>query len=174
MFERAALLPGRQPWLVTVYTRRISADPMYAFPAHTPVPRSPIRTEYKVAFPYLYNNRPRKVRLSVYHEPLSMYIKTEDPDLPAFYYDPLVHPLPAYKSGRGGERGQSICKPRRAKRVGVPALTWEGPYAAFEVLDLGMCRAQEHSLQLVVASKDVFSHSWCSSCTACKAVYSTT
>jgi hypothetical protein len=24
--------------------------------------RSPIRTEYKVAFPYLYNNRPRKVR----------------------------------------------------------------------------------------------------------------
>jgi hypothetical protein len=63
--------------------------------------RSPIRTEYKVAFPYLYNNRPRKVRLSVYHEPLSMYIKTEDPDLPAFYYDPLVHPLPAYKSGRG-------------------------------------------------------------------------
>ena len=23
--------------------------------------RSPIRTEYKVAFPYLYNNRPRKV-----------------------------------------------------------------------------------------------------------------
>lgn len=65
-------------------------------------PRSPIRTEYKVAFPYLYNNRPRKVRLSVYHEPLSMYIKTEDPDLPAFYYDPLVHPLPAYKSGRGG------------------------------------------------------------------------
>lgn len=43
------------------------------------------------------------MRLSVYHEPLSMYIKTEDPDLPAFYYDPLVHPLPAYKSGRGGE-----------------------------------------------------------------------
>lgn len=27
-----------------------------------PPPRSPIRTEYKVAFPYLYNNRPRKVR----------------------------------------------------------------------------------------------------------------
>lgn len=74
----------------------------------TPLPasRSPIRTEYKVAFPYLYNNRPRKVRLSVYHEPLSMYIKTEDPDLPAFYYDPLVHPLPAYKSGRGAGEGE--------------------------------------------------------------------
>lgn len=26
--------------------------------------RSPIRTEYKVAFPYLYNNRPRKVSVN--------------------------------------------------------------------------------------------------------------
>ncbi len=51
-----------------------------------------------MAFPYLYNNRPRKVRLSVYHYPTSMYIKTEDPDLPAFYYDPLIHPIPFYKS----------------------------------------------------------------------------
>ena len=65
--------------------------------------RNPIRTEYKVAFPYLYNNRPRKVRLSVYHEPLTMYIKTEDPDLPAFYFDPLIHPLPAYKTGKGSK-----------------------------------------------------------------------
>lgn len=39
-----------------------------------------------------------QVRLSVYHYPLAMYIKTEDPDLPAFYYDPLIHPIPAYKS----------------------------------------------------------------------------
>lgn len=60
--------------------------------------RTPIRTEYKVAFPYLYNNRPRKVMLSTYHYPQVMYIKTEDPDLPAFYYDPLIHPIPAYKS----------------------------------------------------------------------------
>ncbi|GFH19560.1 MPN domain-containing protein, partial [Haematococcus lacustris] len=66
--------------------------------------RSPIRTEYKVAFPYLYNNRPRKVRLSVYHYPLTMYIKTEDPDLPAYYYDPLIHPIPSYKSQRAGAR----------------------------------------------------------------------
>lgn len=63
--------------------------------------RSPIRTEYRVAFPFLYNNRPRKVKLAVYHYPQVMYIKTEDPDLPAFYYDPLIHPIPAYKSERG-------------------------------------------------------------------------
>ena len=51
-----------------------------------------------MAFPYLYNNRPRKVRLSVYHHPMVMYIKAEDPDLPAFYYDPLIHPIAFYKS----------------------------------------------------------------------------
>jgi pre-mRNA-processing factor 8 len=27
-----------------------------------------------------------------------MYIKMEDPDLPAFYYDPLIHPIAFYKS----------------------------------------------------------------------------
>ena len=51
-----------------------------------------------MAFPYLYNNRPRKVRLSVYHYPMVMYIKAEDPDLPAFYFDPLINPMPSYKS----------------------------------------------------------------------------
>ena len=54
-----------------------------------------------MAFPYLYNNRPRKVRLSVYHHPMVMYIKTEDPDLPAFYFDPLIHPVPAHRGGTG-------------------------------------------------------------------------
>lgn len=29
-----------------------------------------------------------------------MYIKAEDPDLPAFYYDPLIHPIAAYKTDR--------------------------------------------------------------------------
>jgi len=66
--------------------------------------RSPIRTEYKVAFPYLYNNRPRKVRLSQYHHPMSMYIKTEDPDLPAYYYDPLIHPIAAYRTDKMGKK----------------------------------------------------------------------
>lgn len=40
----------------------------------------------------------------MYHYPLSMYIKTEDPDLPAYYYDPLIHPIPAYKSRRATVR----------------------------------------------------------------------
>ena len=28
-----------------------------------------------------------------YHHPSVVYIKTEDPDLPAFYFDPLVNPI---------------------------------------------------------------------------------
>ncbi len=57
-----------------------------------------------MAFPYLYNNRPRKVRLSEYHSPMVMYIKTEDPDLPAFYYDPLLHPIAYYKTDKRGSK----------------------------------------------------------------------
>jgi pre-mRNA-processing factor 8 len=66
--------------------------------------RSPIRTEYKVAFPFLYNNRPRKVVLARYHEPMCMYIKAEDPDLPPFYYDPLIHPIAHYKTSGGSAK----------------------------------------------------------------------
>lgn len=71
--------------------------------------RHPIRTEYRIAFPYLYNSRPRKVHLSVYHYPATVYIKTEDPDLPAYYFDPLINPIPAHQSvhdtGRRGGGG---------------------------------------------------------------------
>jgi pre-mRNA-processing factor 8 len=55
--------------------------------------RGPIRSEYKVAFPHLYNSRPRSVHIGVYHEVKNVYIKTDDPDLPAFYFDPLINPI---------------------------------------------------------------------------------
>lgn len=55
--------------------------------------RTQIRTEYKVAFPYLYNDRPRSVHHLYYHHCTVCYIKTEDPDLPAFYYDPIINPI---------------------------------------------------------------------------------
>ncbi|KAL5711925.1 Pre-mRNA-processing-splicing factor 8A [Ranunculus cassubicifolius] len=65
------------------------------------VVRSQRRTECRIAFPYLYNNRPRKVRLSTYHSPMVMYIKPEDPDLPAFYYDRLVNVIKPVRSETG-------------------------------------------------------------------------
>lgn len=55
--------------------------------------RQPIRTEYKVAFPHLYNSLPRKVRMSAYHTPAVQYIRSDDPDLPAFYFDPVINPI---------------------------------------------------------------------------------
>ncbi|CAG8638419.1 9814_t:CDS:10 [Rhizophagus irregularis] len=55
--------------------------------------RQPIRTEYKIAFPFLYNSLPRSVQVSWYHEPTVVYIRAEDPDLPAFYFDPIINPI---------------------------------------------------------------------------------
>lgn len=55
--------------------------------------RQPIRTEYRIAFPFLYNSLPRSVQVSKYKEPSNVYIKTEDPKLPAFYFDPVINPI---------------------------------------------------------------------------------
>ncbi|MCJ1311065.1 pre-mRNA-splicing factor 8 [Agyrium rufum] len=55
--------------------------------------RAPIRTEYRVAFPYLYNSLPRSVQLSWYSHPQVVYVRNEDPNLPAFYFDPIINPI---------------------------------------------------------------------------------
>lgn len=55
--------------------------------------RHQIRTEYKIAFPHLYNSKPRNVHLTWYHNPNIVYINPDDPDLPAFYFDPLINPI---------------------------------------------------------------------------------
>jgi len=60
--------------------------------------RHQIRTEYKVQFPYLYTSRPRNVALAPYHHPPLYFVKPDDPDLPAFYFDPVVNPISAFRS----------------------------------------------------------------------------
>ena len=67
---------------------------------HKIIIRHPIRTESRIAFPFLYNDRPRKVFVTPYHHPLVCYMKTEDPNLPAFFWDPLINPIPGMKSSR--------------------------------------------------------------------------
>lgn len=62
--------------------------------------RHPLRTEYRIALPHLYNNRPRSVHTGVYHTPALAYIKTEDPDLPTYYFDPVLNPLSAYRTAK--------------------------------------------------------------------------
>ncbi|VDN42252.1 unnamed protein product [Gongylonema pulchrum] len=69
--------------------------------------RAPIRTEYRIAFPFMYNNliNSLPVQVSWYHTPSVVFIKTEDPDLPAFYYDPLINPI----SQRSAEKVTNHC-----------------------------------------------------------------
>ena len=55
--------------------------------------RSPIRTEYRVFYPFLYNSLPRSVELSWYASPQIVHVRTEDPNLPAFYFDPIINPI---------------------------------------------------------------------------------
>ncbi|CDR44923.1 CYFA0S16e00122g1_1 [Cyberlindnera fabianii] len=55
--------------------------------------RVPIRTEYKVAYPQLYNSLPRSVEISWYADPVHCFIQRDDPDLPAFHFDPELNPI---------------------------------------------------------------------------------
>jgi pre-mRNA-processing factor 8 len=62
--------------------------------------RHQIRTEYRIAFPYLYNSRPRAVHMSPYHYPSLYYVKADDPDLPAYYFDPIINPVSAFRTDK--------------------------------------------------------------------------
>ena len=55
--------------------------------------RTPVRTEYRVAFPYLYNSLPRSVMIAWHSWPQVVYVRAEDPNLPAFYFDPIINPI---------------------------------------------------------------------------------
>ena len=55
--------------------------------------RAPIRTEYRVSFPYLYNSLPRSVKVSWYSYPQVVHVRSDDPNLPAFYFDPVINPI---------------------------------------------------------------------------------
>lgn len=46
--------------------------------------RHQIRTEYKIAFPYLYNSKPRQVSLNTYHHPVCVFVKNDDPEMLPF------------------------------------------------------------------------------------------
>eukprot|EP00762_Andalucia_godoyi_P001187 ANDGO_02083.mRNA.1 Pre-mRNA-processing-splicing factor 8A len=55
--------------------------------------RHPIRTEYRIAFPHLYNSRPREVHQFVYHHPSLCYSQTEDRSFPAFHFADTLYPV---------------------------------------------------------------------------------
>ncbi|KAL7932114.1 PROCN domain-containing protein [Trichoderma chlorosporum] len=55
--------------------------------------RNPIRTEFRVAFPYLYNSLPRSVHLAWHSHPQIVYNRVDDPDLPTFHFDRRINPI---------------------------------------------------------------------------------
>jgi pre-mRNA-processing factor 8 len=59
--------------------------------------RNPLRTEYKIAFPHLYNSRPRSVVQAPYHNPPVVFIPNDDPEIPTFNFDEEINPISAYK-----------------------------------------------------------------------------
>lgn len=55
--------------------------------------RNPVRTEYRVAYPYLYNSLPRSVHLSWHSHPQVVFERSDNPDLPAFHFGLRMHPI---------------------------------------------------------------------------------
>ena len=49
------------------------------------------------------------MRLPKYHEPTCCYVKTEDPDMPAFYFDPVINPISAHASGMSAAKVGRVC-----------------------------------------------------------------
>ncbi|ODV69311.1 PROCN-domain-containing protein [Hyphopichia burtonii NRRL Y-1933] len=64
--------------------------------------RIPIRTEYKIAFPYLYNSFVKNVYLTNYHEPFNCSVvnKVDDQNKPAFSFHDLLNPIFPHKSSK--------------------------------------------------------------------------
>lgn len=56
--------------------------------------RNPIRSEYKIAFPHLYNSRPRSVEIAWYNDPVLCLVNTsDDTEATPFTFDPTFHPI---------------------------------------------------------------------------------
>ncbi|KAI0481502.1 pre-mRNA processing splicing factor 8 [Xylaria cf. heliscus] len=55
--------------------------------------RLPIKTEARVAFPYLYNSLPRSVHSHWYSHPPNVYLKSDNPNMPAYYVDAQINPI---------------------------------------------------------------------------------
>eukprot|EP00760_Papus_ankaliazontas_P008488 PhM_4_TR13843/c0_g1_i1/m.79014/K12856/PRPF8, PRP8; pre-mRNA-processing factor 8 len=56
--------------------------------------RNPITSEYQIAFPHLYNHRPRNVEVAPYHSPQLLFLPVKEPELPTFSFDPTIAPVP--------------------------------------------------------------------------------
>lgn len=86
---------------------------------HKVILRNPVRTEYRVAFPHLYNSRPRAIKLVNYHNVSSALVKADDPDLPAYYFDPALNPISAFRTSAASSSAAAALK---AKAAGIDTI----------------------------------------------------
>lgn len=100
--------------------------------------RRAIRTEYRVAFPNVYNSRPRKVELDRYHAPCSVYVRPDDPDLPAFFFDPVVYPVTSLRSTH---RALAAAEAAAERELEALLAADNEAYAALDAADSGSGRS---------------------------------
>lgn len=55
--------------------------------------RNLLRTEYRIAFPFLYNPSSKSVVSTWYYDPYTLYVNDDDPDVPVYNFDASYTPI---------------------------------------------------------------------------------
>lgn len=84
---------------------------------HKVIVRAPIQTETRIAFPHLYNSRPRHVLTATYHHPARALVPA-DPDREPYGFDASFSPIPQVPRSRTQHNESSWTLPDSA--AGVP------------------------------------------------------
>lgn len=58
------------------------------------------KSENRIAYPFMYNNRPREVTLSVHSRPLLSYVCNDNPNVPLFNFDAALNTISHYKADK--------------------------------------------------------------------------
>lgn len=101
--------------------------------------RVAVRSEYRIAFPHLYNSRPRSVEMSWYCEPVSCLIKNEDDsDSSTFFFhsslNPIVFEEPERKSRHNVLDDDTTLPANLTPLMAVDEVTFPNTKDAFELM----------------------------------------
>lgn len=118
--------------------------------------RRPIRSEYRVAYPYLYNSLVDGVCSSWYSYPMHLYVQDDDPDMPAFSFSEKYSTIRAAKKSKKIGVSEDMLagldvkpflteKPFEAKSSRDTLALWWAPYP-FKQRSGAMVRAEDVSL----------------------------
>ena len=93
-----------------VQTLQQFSSPLYLFDKNSFFIANSLK--YKVAFLHLYNSLPHSVSISAYHAAKNVHARTDNLDLSAFYFDPLINPISLWGETTGQdwvEAGLQVC-----------------------------------------------------------------